>query len=80
MNEPYINRYAFTNYGPAIIYTKKKLTTAQARKIFAQAGLTVERFVPNWSHFIGWVGVIELDEEGYALDEPRFNRRTEKTA
>lgn len=60
----YVNRYAFTDCGPAMIWTKRKLSTYQARKIFSKAGLTVERFAPNWSHFLGWANIIEIDEDG----------------
>lgn len=62
MMKPFTNRYAFTNYGPAQIWSKRKLSTAQARKIFKDYGLEVERFVPSWTWFIGWPNVIEIDD------------------
>jgi hypothetical protein len=68
--EPFINRYAFTDRGPAQIWSKRELSTAQARKIFESYGLTVTRFVPNWSHFIGWVGVIEIDDPKLVREVP----------
>jgi hypothetical protein len=58
--KPYINRYAFTDYGPAMIWSQEKLSTAKARRIFKQHGLEVQRFARNWVAFVGWVNVIEI--------------------
>ncbi len=62
----YANRYAFTDFGPAMIWTHEKMSATKARKLFARHGMTVERFVPNWAHFLGWAHVIEIHVDSSA--------------
>ncbi len=45
------------------------MSTAKARKIFAEHGLSVERFVPNWASFLGWAHIIEIHVEPVGTGE-----------